>query len=1153
MNYFEQYLYELRDIRATGTAVKEASYYGALVNLLNNIGQTIKPNVVCIMQLKDLGAGRPDGGFFSASQYRPQEEGEPIEAQLPERGVLEVKSTAEEIENIVQTEQIGKYLAKYGQLLITNYRDFLLVGQDKQGQPLPLELYRLAADEKEFWQKVQKPTIFAQEHEEQITEYLKRVLLRQTNITTPQNLAWFLASYAKDAKARVNKSDAPALHHIRHALEESLGIAFEGDKKDPEKGLRFFKSTLIQTLFYGLFSAWVLWHKQKSKDEQFNWRTAAWLLHVPMIRALFEKVATPSNLGRLDLVEVLDWTGEALNRVDREQFFTKFEAGQAVQYFYEPFLEAFDPDLRKELGVWYTPPEIVQYMVSRVDTVLRNELGLADGLADENVYILDPCCGTGAFLVEVVKQIQQTLQEKGGDALGGAELKEAVKNRIFGFELLTAPFVVAHLQLELLLESFGSPLQNEKERAGVFLTNALTGWEPPLVKEHYQLALNYPELQAEKEAADEIKRGKPILVVLGNPPYNAYAGVSQKEEAGLVEKYKEGLIEKWGIKKFNLDDLYVRFFGLAEQCIGHQPPGRGVVCYISNYSWLNSPSYVVLRQRLLNTFDQFWVENMHGDRRISEYAPDGRTSETVFAIQGFSPGIKQGVAISLWVKSGRSQATKQVHFRDDINQAKAAERRQYLLNSLNHPHFNEQYQTTAPELSNRFSFRPTDIKVQYLQWPKLTQFWALSPSYGLMEKRRGALIDTDKQALEKRMKAYFDPHLSWEAYQKLNYGLTRPQARFNPAEAREKALAKEPFKPEHLVRYSFKPFDTRWAYYTPVRPVWNEPRPTFWKQCWPGNQFLLTRFSTTKKEEGPPFYFTSFLADDHLLTPDAVAIPLQLLNGSRLQPKQQLNLLDAVGQKSKGEQPLANLSAEARAYLAHLGLPNPDHEKSTAQLLWLHCLAIGYSSAYLAENSDGIQQDFPRIPVPNQRELLLQSGALGQQLAWLLDTEAKVEGVTAGKIRPELRLFATISKIGGGQLDPAHELVVTAGWGHKGKGDVIMSGRGKFEERSYTPEETPENKLLWGKTTFDIYLNETAYWKNIPGRVWDYTIGGYQVLKKWLSYREEIILERPLTLAEVREFTDIVRRIAAILFLQPQLNSSYEAIKQNLYQWPDNI
>ena len=410
MNAFEAYIQDLQEIKSTGLAVKETSYYGALEKFFNELGKTLKPKVRCVMQLKNIsGAGMPDGGLFTASQFQRKTGDVPTNPTNPERGVIEIKGTGDDAWVTVNTKQVSKYWDKYRQVLVTNYRDFVLIGQDENGQPVELETYRLAKDEAEFWQKAKDPKKFAQEHEEQVTEYLKRVMLQSAKIATPQDLAWFLASYAKDAKARIEKTDLPALETLRKALEEALGITFTGDKKDPKKGERFFKSTLIQTLFYGIFSAWVLWHKKQEKG-RFDWRVAGYYLHVPMIKALFEKVATSTHMRKLDLEEVLNWAGEALNRVDREAFFSKFEEQQAVQYFYEPFLEAFDPALRKELGVWYTPPEIVQYMVARVDTVLREELQIEDGLADPNVYVLDPCCGTGAFLVEVLRRIETKAQ-----------------------------------------------------------------------------------------------------------------------------------------------------------------------------------------------------------------------------------------------------------------------------------------------------------------------------------------------------------------------------------------------------------------------------------------------------------------------------------------------------------------------------------------------------------------------------------------------------------------------------------------------------------------------------------------------------------------------------------------------------------------------
>ena len=191
------------------------------------------------------------------------------------------------------------------------------------------------------------------------------------------------------------------------------------------------------------------------------------------------------------------------------QFFEGFEEQHAVQYFYEPFLEAYDPELRKELGVWYTPLEIVKYQVARVDRVLREELDLADGLADPNVIVLDPCCGTGAYLVEVLHRIAATLRDKGGDALVASDLKQAAMNRVFGFEILPAPFVVSHLQLGLMLQTQGAPLSQKKgERVGVYLTNALTGWEPP--KGPKQRVMPWAELQEERDAAEHVKRDKKI-------------------------------------------------------------------------------------------------------------------------------------------------------------------------------------------------------------------------------------------------------------------------------------------------------------------------------------------------------------------------------------------------------------------------------------------------------------------------------------------------------------------------------------------------------------------------------------------------------------------------------------------------------------------
>jgi len=954
----EEYLRALRDIRASGEGVAEISYYPALSNLLNQLGSQLKPKVHCITSTKNRGAGIPDGGLFTPEQLRniPQEQ---ALHQLPARGIIEVKPPSDDAWLVADGEQVTRYWGKYRQVLVTNLRDFVLVGQDTEGNPVKLETYRLADSEAAFWKAAAVPKSFAKQHGDRLGEYLHRVMLHSAPLSTPQELASVLAAYAREAKARVENAELDALVTTRKALEETVGLTFEAKEGDD-----FFRSTLVQTLLYGVFSAWVLWSKQHLPGDKtrFNWHETAWWLHVPMIRALYDQLAAPSKLEPLNLVEVLDWAAAALHRVDRASFFEKFEEGQAVEYFYEPFLEAFDPELRKELGVWYTPPEIVQYMVARVDTVLRQELDLADGLADPNVYVLDPCAGTGSYLVEVLRHIDKTLRKKGADALAAHDVKFAAMKRVFGFEILPAPFVVSHLRLGLLLQNLGVPLA-DPERAGVYLTNALTGWEPldPAKEKAFQAMLTgFPELLEERDHAREVKQRVPILVILGNPPYNAFAGTSPEEEQGLVEPYKEGLISEWGIKKFNLDDLYVRFFRLAERRIAEQT-GRGVVAYISNFSYLGDPSFTVMRRRFLSEFDSLWFDCMNGDsRETGKRTPDGKPDPSVFSTEYNKAGIRLGTAIALMVRKAKRDSQPAVRFRHFWGVTKRAD----LLDTLKVDDLGAQYEPASPDKANRFSFRPSDVTSEYQRWPRLKDLGTVGPMNGLMEKRSGAFIEIDRTALERRMTMYYSKNIGWEELRALGTGLTRDAAAFTAGAAREKALKREQYDPGKLKRYAIRPLEVRWCYYSST--LWNRSRPELWAQCWDGNSFLMSRPAGVASPEGVPFFATSCLGDNDFLRGHAYYFPIQLRAPSAL-----------AGHENDYTAPTANLSPASRSYLAALGITNPDADAETAGFLWMHALAIGYSPAYLTENADGIRQDWPRVPLPGSHEGLLASAALG--------------------------------------------------------------------------------------------------------------------------------------------------------------------------------
>ncbi len=684
------YLDALRLARASGGATAERSTYVSIANLLDAIGGALRPKVFCVAELADQGAGHPDFGLYSARQVQ---RGRPRKGQTPERGVVEVKPPDDDAWLTADSDQVSRYWERYRLVLVTNTRDFVLVGEDADGNPARLETFRLADSADEFEARLEDPRSFARDVGARLGEYLCRALSSLASIAEPRDLAWLLASYARDALSRIETAaDSTSLTTLRSALEDALGIRFQG-----ERGAAFFHSTLAQTLFYGIFSAWALWANQSPRPAgKFNWHESVWHLRAPVLRALFQQISDPGRLRPLGLVETLDWTAAALDRVDRQAFFAKFSQGEAVPYFYEPFLKEFDPELRKQLGVWYTPNEVVRYMVARVDMALKDDLGIADGLAADNVYVLDPCCGTGAYLAETLRRIAANLEGKGLGALAGARVKQAATQRVFGFEIMPAPFVVAHLQVGLTMQTLDAPLSDDAdERAGVFLTNALTGWEPRMQK-----PLPFPELEEERERADRVKQDAPILVIIGNPPYNGFAGMAVDEERELSQAYRATRRARRPQGQ-GLNDLYVRFFRMAERRIADKT-GQGVVCFISNYSWLDGLSFTGMRERFLDAFDAIRIDNLHGDRIISEYTPDGRTSETVFALQGQSPGIRVGTSITMLSKAGTvadESAAKSVLYRD-FHQARANDRRRALIDSLGAPGLDSGYSLTTSRTAN---------------------------------------------------------------------------------------------------------------------------------------------------------------------------------------------------------------------------------------------------------------------------------------------------------------------------------------------------------------------------------------------------------------------------------------------------------------------
>jgi SAM-dependent methyltransferase len=1108
LDIVETYFAAVRDIHQIGTGTKERSYYPPVDALLNAIGAELKPKVTCLSDLGNAGAGHPDFGLYAANQVQ---KGEPRKGQMPERGVIEMKGVADDTWLTSGTGQVTKYFGSYRLVIVTNIRHFLMIGEAPDGSAVKLEAFSLAKDAKSFWEMVATPRKSAEKIGRAFSEYLKRALTQSVALREPKDVAWFLASYARDALARVEAAgELPALANVRTSLEEALGVTFE-----KEKGEHFFRSTLVQTLFYGVFSAWVLWARE-TPASKFDWKAAVWHLNVPFIRTLFQQIASLSHLQPLGLVELLDWTAATLNRVDRGAFFQRFNDADAVQYFYEPFLEAFDPELRKELGVWYTPDEVVTYMVARVDKALRDDLGLLDGLASEQVYILDPCCGTGAFIAAVLRKIDANLESKGFGDLRGQMVKKAALSRVFGFEIMPAPFVVAHLQVGLALKALGATLDSETERPGVYLTNALTGWEPQVKK-----PLPFPDLERERDAADSVKQTQPILVILGNPPYNGYAGMAVTEERGLSNAYRT-------TKKVRkpegqgLNDLYVRFFRMAERRIADKT-GRGIVCFISNYSWLDGLSFTGMRERYLEAFGVIRIDCLNGDKyKTGKTTPEGKPDPSIFSTPQNREGIQVGTAIATMIRKADHVAAQEVGFRHLWGAAKRVE-----LAASGDAEPAALYAPVTPPLELGLPFAGATVSAGYFDWPKLPELLPISFP-GVKTSRDEFLVSIDKETLEARLIAYFDQSVSHDEM-RANFPTVMQQATGFDGPKTRSALQKLGQRKGQPVRYAYRPFDLRWLYWEPEEGLLDRARDEYWPHVRPGNRWITATEALRKDTAEPQYLVSSALGSLHLIERGSNQFPefVAELNGEKTQP---------------------NISQSIVKFLADLGAPPSD--------LFEHVVAILNAPQYREENSDAFALDWPRIP-------------LGAKLASLFDPEKQVQGISAGKLRPGLKSLGLPTKRGNKSIVLA-DLNLTASWGYfqtdkKTGNKKTMAGGGMTTTRDYTGAErlalaeegaalglgADQVVALLGGKTLDVHLNADAWWANVPEKVWGYSLGGYQVIKKWLSYREHAVLGRALKPDEAAYVSEMIRRIAAILLMGPALDANYAACKSAAVEWKD--
>ncbi len=623
--------------------------------------------------------------------------------------------------------------------------------------------------------------------------------------------------------------------------------------------------------------------------------------------------------------------------------------------------------------------------------------------------------------------------------------------------------------------------------------------------------LPFPELEEERERADRVKRETPILVILGNPPYNGFAGMAVDEERELSEAYRTTKQVRRPEGQ-GLNDLYIRFFRMAERRIAEKT-GQGVVCFISNYSWLDGLSFTGMRERYLDAFDAIRIDCLNGDKyKTGKVAPDGSPDPSIFSTDGDPVGIQVGTAIATLVRKADHEPAKTVAFRNLWGQAKPAE---LIATAEAEP--DALYSEVEPVPPLGLPFVETAVSADWFDWPALPDLFPVSFP-GVKTSRDGFLVDTDLDRLRARVGDYFDMALSHEDIARRYPRVMKSTARFDAPAVRDAMLRRGGPDESGFIRFAYRPFDNRWLYWE-KDGLLDRPRADYRPHVFEGNLWLSAAQHLRKGAEEPQACFTACLGCLHLIERTALLFPTWLRDEGHG---------DGTG---AGRHP--NLSATAQRYLARLDLGVED--------LFHHVLATLHDPAYREANAGALRMEWPRIPLPGwpdgeaegAAEALARSATHGHELAALLDPETPVPGVTRTPLRPEIATIAVPCTVGGRNM-AGDDFAVTAGWGHYGVGDAVMPGLGRTVERAYTSAERtamPNALAALGDTTFDVYLNGEAFWRNIPAAVWDYRLGGYQVLKKWLSYRERKVLGRRLRAEEVQHFTDTARRIGAILLL----------------------
>jgi predicted helicase len=970
-------------------------------------------------------------------------------------GFIETKDLNKNLNSKQYAEQFGRYRRALDNLIITDYLYFQFFQHGKKVHEIrigKIEENRVKPLPEQF-----------NHFRTLITDFC--TFIAQT-IKSPKTLAKMMAG-----KARL--------------LENILENAITCDEKNADNSAlkqqyEIFKKILIhdlspqgfadiyaQTLAYGMFAA----RLQDKTLDTFSRQEAAELIPKsnPFLRKLFSHVAGVDIDKRI--LPTVDNLADVFRATNVEALLKNFgkstQTQEPIIHFYETFLAEYDPKLKKTRGVWYTPAPVVDFMVRSVDDILKTDFGLTDGLADttltsikaktdqpdrrtksgyieidkevHKVQILDPATGTGTFLAEVVKFIYN----KKFAAMQGAwsgYVEEHLIPRLNGFELLMAAYSMAHLKMGMLLTETGYR-SNNNPRFNIFLTNSLEEHHPDTG------TLFSSWLSTEANEANNIKRDTPVMVIIGNPPYSGESANKGQWIMDLMEDYKKEPEGKEKLKERNpkwINDDYVKFVRYGQHFI--EKNGEGVLAYINPHGFLDNPTFRGMRWHLLNTYDKIYTIDLHGNSKKKEVSPDGSADVNVFDIQ-------QGVSINFFIKTGKKKSNELAQvFHHDLYGTRESKYHYLQGNSISQISFEK-----LPNIDPMYFMVKKDFALQekYDKGFKLNELFSLS-NVGMVTARDSFTIHSAKKSVQSTI----DTFLTMDDETARNhFQLGKDVRDWQVNYARKDLLAHYPDK-GCFAKVAYRPFDTRWTFFTGKSKGFHcYPRTEVMQHFLKGENvgLVFARQSTGENWTGIQIVNTMIDNRFHFSYKGIpLAAPLYLYPETKSQPSLGTN-------PTRSPNLDENIVTQIAEQIDLTFIPEKSDQPETFAPIDLldYIYAVLHSPNYREKYKEFLKIDFPRVPYPNSKDLFFQLAALGAQLR-------------------ALHLL---------EFNATDHYIST--YPETGDNEITNKIQGKDWELYDSDKQLGR-----------IWINPKQYFSDIPLKVWEFYIGGYQPAQKWLKDRK---------------------------------------------------